>query len=409
MTNNKVDGSTARRIESKAAFGGLTASFTDIAIKAKKAQKAITEQWKFLELKGDQPDLSEVMARILGKHANDLSVREINILTRRILEDYRAWYPVQETERPPLADILEAWPVKVEADTRRDSQILPHMSDSAKRESLKNSDRALAIIAGKHEKPVQLELLPEPEPHEVALLNLVDGTGQPIRTSGQGAPLVSRLLISTVLAIPQETRYLGEAQFDLTLRDLVEAVYAGKWRRGEQWPQLREALRELRDIHIREREHSTLWQVVNVRRIPDEDAGLDSPIRFEAALPPGSTTGPTIDPKALAKLGLKSSPAWRAYIAAHSLTWKVGVTRVPTGQGNRRSWSRNVNSYPVLTSHDMKRLAFGDAKMNRTRSELEKPWQNIPGLVTLTDQNDPKTGVRGWRFIPESVSNRRGK
>ena len=312
----------------------------------------------------------------------------------------------------PIAPIVRAWqlkPVAVEPDMRLDSRILPHMSDSARRESLKNSDRALAIIAGKHEKAVQLELFPEPEPHEVALLNLVDGTGQPIRTSGQGAPLVSRLLVSTVLAIPQEARCYGEVQFDLTLRDLVDAVYAGNWRRGEQWPDLREALRELRDIHIRERQHSTLWQVVNVRRIPDENAKFDSPIRFEAALPPGSTTGPMINPMALAEAGKRSSPAWRAYIAAHSLAWIPGVTRVPAGKGNRYGWTKDVNKYPVLTDKDRKRLAFGDATGARSKDKLNAPWQDIPGLVTLTDQRDPKTGVTGWRFIPESVSNRRGK
>ena len=363
-----------------------------------KVEECLAIQWEVMK----RPDPVPPVISFLWSRKNN----EIDPIPFDLPGYHNRWIKRLEHDpnaEPPLAAQIRAWPIQVEPETRKDSRILPYITNSIKREIFKNSDKALAVIAGRHEKPVQLSLFPEPKPHEVALLNLVDGTGQPIRTTGRGAPLISRLLVSSIIAIPQEVRQY-ETNFDFTLRDLVDAVYAGKWNRTLDWPRLRDAMRELRDLHIELKDRGTLWQPINVREIPNKDAKINAPIRFEIALPPGSTTGPTIDPKALAEAGKRSSPEWRAYIAAHSVIWIRGLTRVPTGSGDRFSWSKDVTRYPVLTIKDRKQLAFGNATGARSKEKLNAPWENIPGLITLTEQTDPKTGVKGWRFIPEPVA-----
>ena len=48
---------------------------------------------------------------------------------------------------------------------------------------------------------------------------------------------------------------------------------------------------------------------------------------FDVELPDGAAHGPVIDRLELARLRLVSGPKFRAYIAAHSVAWRPGVTR----------------------------------------------------------------------------------
>ena len=132
----------------------------------------------------------------------------------------------------------------------------------------------------------------------------------------------------------------------------------------------------------RERDHAALW-----RR--------------------GGGSAQRVDLAALNRLSVESSPRWRAAIAAHSIIWQPGVTRLPIpGRRGRPSgrwgWARDANAYPIVTLDDRRRLAFGarDSK-NRTRREVNGAWSDLPGL-TVAERSavDPKTGAVGWRLLP---------
>ena len=130
---------------------------------------------------------------------------------------------------------------------------------------------------------------------------------------------------------------------------------------------------------------------------------LAAPVVFDIAFPPGVKTGPAVDLAALNRLSVKSSPCWRAAIAAHSIMWRPGVTRLPVPRHpGRYGWARNPKVYPVVTLEDRRRLAFGarDAK-NRTRREVDGAWSDLPGL-TVAERSavDPRTGAGGWRLLP---------
>ena len=70
------------------------------------------------------------------------------------------------------------------------------------------------------------------------------------------------------------------------------------------------------------------WRAVALCYAPDHP-DLAAPVVFDIAFPPGATTGPAVDLAALNRLSVESSPRWRAAIAAHSILWQPGVTRLP--------------------------------------------------------------------------------
>ena len=48
------------------------------------------------------------------------------------------------------------------------------------------------------------------------------------------------------------------------------------------------------------------------------------------------------------------------------------------------------------------RSAMGTTR-NRTRTEIKKPWENLPDLVMVPDQTDAHTGIRGYRLLPSEA------
>ena len=337
--------------------------------------------------------------------ANEGSLRDAHC-------DWKNW-PEDEAGIPrpkihPLSKIVREWQhhrsMWISPEGRLDSRILPAVT-TAIQDQNRRSELMANMLAGEHEKPADLSFFPQAERHEVPLLDLVDGTGAPIRTAGRGAPLEARLIVSAILAVPQSSRGINAVRFSLPLRDLVEAIYAGKWHRANQWEPLRNMLESVGSRGIPLRHRGTIWRPVFCREIPDKDARLDAPVTFDVAFPPGTTTGPQIDPVELAKRGVRSSPEWRAYIAAATLAWSPGRTRVPVPRARGRyGWARDPQAYPVLTQNDRKRLAFGESKGNYTTNQIDSPWQDIPGFTALKGQTDDKTFVTGWRILPDRVA-----
>jgi len=308
---------------------------------------------------------------------------------------------------PPVIGVLMQWlatqPIRVDPETRQDSRILPAIT-TAKQDLNQRSEVLVTTLAGAHEKPADLSFFPQAERHEVPLLDLVDGAEMPIRTAGRGAPLESRLIVSAILAVPQSSRGRDTVRFSVPLRDLVEAIYTGKWNRTNQWPPLRDLLRSIGDRGVRLRHRGSIWRPVFCREIPDADARLDAPVTFDVAFPPGTTTGPQINPRELAQRGVRSSPEWRAYIAAATLAWVPGRSRVPVPGRRHYGWSRDPQAYPVLTLETRKRLAYGETQHRRSKEKIDAVWRNIPGFTVLENQTDEKTQIMGWRIVPEEIA-----
>ena len=133
---------------------------------------------------------------------------------------------------------------------------------------------------------------------------------------------------------------------------------------------------------------------------------LDGHIVLDIALPPGAHSSPAVNLPAMDSLSAESAARWRAYIAAHSLAWQPGITRVPARRGGRFGWTRNRNAYPILTVEDRRWLAFGagDTK-HRTKAEIDAAFRNLPDLVVVSE-NEARdaTGEIGWLVLPRAAA-----
>ena len=148
------------------------------------------------------------------------------------------------------------------------------------------------------------------------------------------------------------------------------------------------------------------WLPFALRWEPGENAELDDPVLIDVELPPGASHGPVIDRRELARLGVGSAPQFRAYIAAHSVAWRPGVTRRrhPLNRGVHL-WSSDPANYPVLTTADRRRLAFGaQDKRNRTRADQDAAWEDLAGVEILTRTATTPDGSRGWLIVPAEAA-----
>ena len=349
--------------------------------------------------KSDAPPLHAVDCAVVYRE-DRIEVRPLDQVHAHLLK-----LPADNWPRHPLAPLVAAWqerPRKVEPDSRKDSRIIPRIAPGTEHPGR----RAGMLFGGLHEgrriEVPELPLLPEVAlAKRVPLLDLVDEAGLPVMAAGRGAPLVARLFVRTLASVKIPDRRLASVQLAVTLRELIGGLFPNKtYRPVRDWPKLRHALIHARDYAIHD--GRGCWFPVALRYLPDWP-GLDDLVVFDVAFPPESATGPTIDLPEMDRLSVQSAARWRAYIAAHSLAWCPGVTRVPVpSAAGRFGWSRNPAAYPIMTLDDRRRLAFGARdRKHRTRTEIEAAFRDLPGLVILDERaSDPRTGEVGWRIVP---------
>ena len=260
------------------------------------------------------------------------------------------------------------------------------------------------IIEDRKFLPVQLPLLPAPEGPRVPILELSDWRGVPTMAKGRGAPLDLRLAVAACILTPHAAR-AARGRLAVTVRELRDFLFPNGWERRRDWPRIRDALFRARDYVLPAGRGN--WLPFALRREPGADAALDDLILIDVELPPGSGHGPLIDRRELARLGLVSAPRFRAYIAAHSVAWRPGVTRRrhPRNRGVH-FWSSDPANYPVLTAADRDRLAFGNVDRGRKegRSKADGYWENLPGVEILTRKAFTPDGGQGWLVVPEEAA-----
>lgn len=318
---------------------------------------------------------------------------------------------VRTSNRPshPFAPYVEAWqegartPVEVRPDRRRDRGIVPAIT-LGRTDSAREAGMRFGVRDGPGPGQIgEIPLFPEiASEKRVPLLDVVDAAGVPLRARQGGAALESRLFVHILMSVRHKERRFGDVRLAITLRELRDGLFPNGWKRSQDLPRLRQALMTARDYAIRDAKGR--WWPIALRYMPDEPT-LDDMIVLDLAFPPGSASGPVVDQPAIERLSVKSAPRWRAALAAPSVAWIPGVTRVPAPRaGGRFVWSRNRDAYPVLTFEDRRRLAFGlddRDRRNRTRAEMDAAWRNLPGLRVVDRQAiDRNTGETGWLILP---------
>ena len=327
-----------------------------------------------------------------------------------IAEVHQMWSDLPEQAQPPhpLGPLVSAWqtqPRQVEPERRRDKRILPRIEIIESRPARQAGQLFANMYDKRHGKAPELPLWPDVAPAKrVPILDIVDSAGVPVMASGRGAPLPLRLFVRVLASVRPADRRQRNVWIALTLGELRDGLFPHGWRIGQHWPALREALIHAHTYAIYDGRNE--WRPVAVRQIP-RTPNLKALVMIDVAFPPGSHSGPSVLLPEMDALSVQSASRWRAYIAAHSLAWRPGTTRVPTSTNSKRyTWSRNPLTYPILTLADRRRLAFGagDTK-HRTKAEIDAAFRDLPGLcvVTETARND-RTGEVGWLVLPDEAA-----
>ena len=344
----------------------------------------------------------------IGRMPGGMGIMEFGVL--ELPEIHRRWLDLPDVRcRHPLAPIVAAWqerPVEVEPERRKDKRILPVVRITESRPERVRGMLFGGLHEGRYIEAPELPLFPEVAPAKrVPLLDLVDAAGLPVMARGRGAPLQLRLFVRTLASVRLEHRGVPTVRLTLTLRELRDGLFpGGSYRSVKDWPKLRHALMTARDYAIHD--GGGRWWPLALRSMPD-NPGLDHRIVLDVAFPPESHSGPVVNLRAMDSLSVDSAARWRAYIAAHSLAWQPGSTRVPAPRaGGRYLWTRDRSAYPVLTLEDRRRLAFGaDDVKHRTRAEIDSAWRGLPGLVVVNESEArDRTGEVGWLVLPEDAA-----
>ena len=331
---------------------------------------------------------------------------------------HKKWLESPQDQRPehPLGPLVRAWQHRplLKDRNKRDDPILPVMRQIELKVPLERQAGQLMlglVSESSEQRPMPLfphfMNLPD-QARRVPLLALADASGTPSRSYGRGAALDLRLVVETTLSIEPDDRELSAIALVFTVEELRDALFPNNWRKGRDWPRVREALLRAHTRSIPIDERGSQWFPLAIRQLPSGDAmDLNDQVIIEVALPPGSKTGPIINRRTLRQLGVESSPRYRAYIGVHSLAWELGITRIVNPRTSRRVWAGNPDPYPVLTLNDRRVIAFGPTdNKHRTSEEINKAFADLPDTTVIQENAvDQKTGARGWRVLPNEAAN----
>ena len=193
---------------------------------------------------------------------------------------------------------------------------------------------------------------------------------------------------------------LGTRKLNTTLRDLTDWLYPNGWNRKRDLPRIRRALLEVNNFTVEYERRE--WFVVQALALPNDKTRLDDPIPFNVNLPFESDRGALIDRTALRLFGVRSAPAYRAWLRLAYL-WDSAKTK----NGGYRIYAtrprvmRNERGY--LTDKQGRVIAGPDPARpfaSRRRVPNDKPVQNWTDSRAVLLGDDEPTPERTRARVP---------
>ena len=135
---------------------------------------------------------------------------------------------------------------------------------------------------------------------------------------GRGAPWPLRIAYETLIDVPAAARNGGIARLEYPLRGDGDATLqamlypAGRLNLSRDWPRFLAALEVVDRFSVPADGGMSAWLPIRVRSVPVRTGGV---LRLDVSLPPGSDKGPRILRRVLRRLGARSYPQWRAWLA----------------------------------------------------------------------------------------------
>ena len=135
---------------------------------------------------------------------------------------------------------------------------------------------------------------------------------------GRGAPWPLRIAYETLIDVPAAARNGWIARLEYPLRGDGDATLqamlypAGRLKLSRDWPRFLAALEVVDRFSVPADGGMSAWLPIRVRSVPVRTGGV---LRLDVSLPPGSKKGPRILRRVLRRLGARSYPQWRAWLA----------------------------------------------------------------------------------------------
>ena len=161
----------------------------------------------------------------------------------------------------------------------------------------------------------------EPGPGPLAKLPALDflhAGGLEAFQRGHGAPWPLRIAYETLIDVPAAARNGGIARLEYPLRGdgnatLQAMLYPeGRLNLSRDWGRFLAALKVVDRFSVPADGGMSAWLPIRVRSFPVRTGGV---LRLDVSLPPGSDKGPRILRRVLRRLGARSYPQWRAWLA----------------------------------------------------------------------------------------------
>ena len=135
---------------------------------------------------------------------------------------------------------------------------------------------------------------------------------------GRGAPWPLRIAYETLIDVPAAARNGGIARLEYPLRGDGDATLQamlypeGRLKLSRDWGRFLAALEVVDRFSVPADGGMSAWLPIRVRSVPVRTGGV---LRLDVSLPPGSDKGPRILRRVLRRLGARSYPQWRAWLA----------------------------------------------------------------------------------------------
>ena len=152
----------------------------------------------------------------------------------------------------------------------------------------------------------------------IPILSVLHAGGLEAFQRGRGAPWPLRIAYETLIDVPAAAREGGIARLEYPLQGDGDATLqamlypAGRLNLARDWGSFMKALAVVDRITIPADGGRSDWLPIRVRSYPLRDGGV---LRLDVSLPPGSDKGPRILRRVLRRLGARSYPQWRAWLA----------------------------------------------------------------------------------------------
>ena len=243
----------------------------------------------------------------------------------------------------------------------------------------------------------------------IPILSVLHAGGLEAFQRGRGAPWPLRIAYETLIDVPAAARDGGIVRLEYPLQGDGDATLqamlypSGRLNLSRDWGSFIKALAVVDRITVPADGGRSDWLPIRVRSYPRRDGGV---LRLDVSLPPGSDKGPRILRRVLRRLGARSYPQWRAWLALAYLWDRSAVNghwvRATRPRLARDSGGRLVDATGAVMLD--KRGAPATKWADRRAVLLDADGRPVPTAGEAARERNPAASLHPWLAAADIVA-----